>query len=61
MSFPGEGSLKQKESARKCVNNVLKGLAEFGVIIEIDPKTYEVLGVELPKEKTYVPPLGSIK
>jgi hypothetical protein len=53
--------MRRKESTHKCINKVLNDLAEFGVIVEVDPKTFEVLGVGWPKEKPYFPPLGSIK
>jgi hypothetical protein len=41
----------QKKSARKCVNNVLRELQSFGVKVEVDPSTFEVLGVSYPQNK----------
>jgi len=42
----------RRQSARLCVKKVLKGLEEFGFYVEIDPKTYEVLGVRSPKRSS---------
>lgn len=38
-------------SERKCLNKVLADLKDFGVTVEIDDKTYEVLGVKYPETR----------
>lgn len=43
----------REKSAAKCLKKVLKDLKGFGVIVEVDNKTYEVIGVKYP-ESTFI-------
>lgn len=39
-----------KKSTGQCINKILRDLKSFGITLEIDNKTYEVLGVRYPRK-----------